>query len=199
MEVSVPIPTFKSFSEGTQETIPLLKDTKSNSLEDNQSLALQQQPPSTLSLPQPSIQTTRASVVPVIREQVPHEIVINYDTSSKTYNFINRKNNQKWKSCLLDCKNRLPFDLILDVRKMFESLCDASKKKNYIKKCLVFKCNDKVKRRKKYKRDMSYNCIYYLIINECTHRVCQRCFRFILGLTRYNLSNIIKESLPNTR
>lgn len=199
MDEPVSLPTSKSLHDSTvswnMETP--LKDIGLNSSEGNQSLLPCQAP--TPPLPQkPSTQMTPMPVLSTVRGQVPHEIVINYDMSSQTYNIVNIKNNQKWKSCLLDCKNKLPFDLILEVRNMFGSLSNASEKKDYIKKCLVFKCNDKIKRRKKYKRDMSYNCLYYIIVNERTLRVCQRCFRFILGLTRYNLSNIIKESLPST-
>lgn len=128
--------------------------------------------------------------------------IINYDYNTNGYTVTYKKKQKQrqrhisfdLKQCFLNCKNNLPIANIIQIRTMFENL-SQSEKKEFIKNCMSLKSNLKIKRKKKYKRDRTYNCKYYLVLNNKSLRVCQRCFRCILGLSHYNLSNIIKESL----
>lgn len=96
------------------------------------------------------------------------------------------------KPCILECKNRIPTSKISEIRNLYNTLVN---KKIYIKNCIIFKPNNNLKKKKKYKRNMTYRCYYYLFLSTQAFRVCQRCFMAILGLTHYNVSNIIKESV----
>lgn len=143
------------------------------------------------------------NVSPIVSQQLQqvfdYNYEINYNILSKTYNITVKTFKPefiKLENCQLNCKNKFTSKTLNEIKENFNNKNDEEKKM-FLKKCIIIKTNQRMKKKKKYKRNRSYICYYYLSYNAQQIRVCQRCFRSILGLKQYNLTNIIKESLCN--